>query len=269
VAIACVLVTIMTAWQWGRARIAQAYYNFGVQQGKHLSWLVALREKVDEIRMTIEANLPLARALVQGRRRLVETDRAFVFLCSRPIRDVEEYVPVPMRIFLKKYGVLPAHVTFFHARQITVAEFRGVNRYEVVELGRNLVSVTATYGYMEQPDIRGALRELQARGEIHIPSERWIVEVGEEEIITHEGLAPLTWLRVQLFRLILKLSTPAHKYLGLGYDAGVTKELIPIVFSSAGVSVMLPELEITDAETSTTSHSLPTVASQPPGVVGK
>ena len=28
-------------------------------------------------------------------------------------------------------------------------------------LGRNIVSISMTYGYMEQPDIRGALRELQ------------------------------------------------------------------------------------------------------------
>ena len=107
----------------------------------------------------------MARLLVQGRRRLVETDRAFVFLCSRPIRGLDEYVPVSLRVFLKKYGVLPAHVTLFHVKQLSVAEAeKGRTRFEVIDLGRNIVSVTGTYGYMEQPDIRGALRELQRQG---------------------------------------------------------------------------------------------------------
>ena len=61
--------------------------------GRRSSWLVALRDKVDEIRISIEENLPQARALVQGRRRLVETDRAFVFLCSRPIREPRRVPP--------------------------------------------------------------------------------------------------------------------------------------------------------------------------------
>jgi KUP system potassium uptake protein len=97
---------------------------------------------------------------------------------------------------------------------------------------------------MEQPDIRGALKELRRRGEITIPSERWIIEVGEEEILLDQSLPAFSRLRAGLFRWILRLSTPAHKYLGLGYDAGVSKEIIPIVIASDGVKVKLPELEI-------------------------
>lgn len=253
VGIATWLVTIMLTWQWGRGALARAFFAFGVQGGKKVSWLVALRDKVDEIRISIEENLPQARALIQGRRRLVESDRAFVFLCSRPMRDLNEYLPVSLRIFLKKFGVLPAHVTLFHVNQVSVAETEDDRRVEVVNLGRNIVSISVTYGYMEQPDIRGALRELQAKGEIDIASERWIIVVGEEEIIISDDLTFLNRLRVSLFRFILHLSTPAHKFFGLGYDAGVTKELIPVVFSREGVKVTLPELEI--AETATDAKS--------------
>ncbi len=245
-AIAAVLVTIMITWQWGRSRVAGAYYAYGVREGKKMSWLVALRDMLDEVQLSIEENLPLAKLLSQGKRRLVETDRAVVFLCSRQVRNEDDPVPVPLRIFLKKYGVLPAHVTLFHVHQISVAEADHARRYEVIDIGHNLVSVLARYGYMEQPDIRGALRELQRRGEINIPSERWIIEVGEEEIIIGEGLPVLTWLRLELFRLVLRLSTPAHKFFGLDYDAGVSKELIPIVFSKEGARITLPELEISE-----------------------
>jgi len=248
VGIAAVLVTMMLTWQWGRGALAGAFFAFGVEAGKKVSWLVALRDKVDEIRISIEENLPQARALVQGRRRLVESDRAFVFLCSRPMRSLDEYLPVSLRIFLKKFGVLPAHITLLHVNQVSVAETEHDRRIEVINLGRNIVSISMTYGYMEQPDIRGALRELQAQGQIDIPSERWIIVVGEEEIIISDDLRFLRWIRVAMFRFVLHLSTPAHKFFGLHYDAGVSKEIIPVVFSRDGVKVALPELEIVETE---------------------
>ena len=64
------------------------------------------------------------------------------------------------------------------------------------------------------------------------------------------------WSRVRLalFRLVLRLSTPAHKFFGLDYDAGVSKEIIPVVFSRAGVTVALPELEIVQPEREVGTH---------------
>lgn len=246
VAVATALVVVMLTWQWGRSQLGQAFYGFGVKEGKRIGWVVALRDMLDEIQLTLEQNLPLAKQLVQGRRRLVESDRAFVFLTSRMVRGLDDYVPVTLRVFLKKYGVLPAHVTFFHVNQIPVAEAKLANRYEVADLGVDLVSVSATYGYLEQPDVRGALRELQRQGLVRIASDRWVIEVGEEEILVGDDLGPWTRLRVTLFRLILRLSTPAHKFFGLGYDAGVSKELIPVVFGRDGVRVALPELEVSE-----------------------
>lgn len=249
VAVAAFLVTIMVTWQWGRSQLAKAFFDFGVREGKKIDWLVQLRDMLDDVQLAIEENLPAARLLVQGRRRLVESDRAAVFLCSRAIRTPEDFVPVTLRIFLKKYGVLPAHVTLFHVNQISVAEYDEARRYEVVNLGHDIDSVSATYGYMEQPDIRGALRELQRRGKIQIAPERWIIEVGEEEIIVAPDLPLFQRLRVELFRWALRLSTPAHKYFGLVYDAGISKELIPVVFGKNGAKVRLPELEIIEAGT--------------------
>lgn len=246
VAVAAVLVVIMITWQWGRSQFAKAFYDFGVRDGKKIEWLVALRDMVDEIQLSIENNLPYARSLIQGRRRLVESDRAVVFLCSRPIRSLDDYVPVTLRIFLKKYGVLPSHVTLLHVNQISVAEADRSQRYEVVQLGNDIDSVLVTYGYMEQPDIRGALRDLQQQGKLTIAAERWIVEVGEEEIILDRSLSFWQMLRVDLFKWTLRLSTPAHKYFGLSYDAAISKELIPVVFTNREVKVALPELEIVE-----------------------
>jgi KUP system potassium uptake protein len=244
VLIAMGLILVMLTWQWGRKSLASAFYDFGVREGKRVEWLVSLRDMLDELEITLKENLPAARSLIQGRRRLVESDRAAVFLCSRPIDSTDDYVPVVMRIFLKKYGVLPSQVVLMHINQTTLARYPTSDRYRVVKLGNDIHSLVASYGYMEQPDIRKALKDIQAAGLLPIAAERWIIEVGEEDIIASSDLGPIQRFRVWLFSWILRLSTPAHKYLGLVYDAAVSKEVIPVVFSRKATRITLPELEL-------------------------
>lgn len=244
VIVASCLVAMMLIWQWGRKSLATAFYDFGVREGKKVEWLVSLRDMLDELEITLQENLPAARSLIQGRRRLVESDRAAVFLCSRPIRSVDDYVPVVLRIFLKKYGVLPSQVVLMHVNQESVATIPSSQRYSVTKLGNDIHSVLINYGYMEQPDIRKDLKELQKLGMLPIAAERWIIEVGEEDIIADQDLPFVKRLGVIAFSWILKLSTPAHKYLGLVYDAAVSKEVVPVVFTRKGVKIALPELEL-------------------------
>jgi KUP system potassium uptake protein len=248
VLVASLLVTIMLVWQWGRKSLASAFYEFGVREGKRIDWLVALREMLDDLEITLQENLPAARSLIQGRRRLVESDRAAVFLCSRPIRSTEDYVPVVLRICLKKYGVLPAQVVLMHVNQSSVATIPADQRYSVIKLGNDIHSVIVNYGYMDQPEIRFDLKELQRLGMLPIAAERWIIEVGEEEIIADQNLPFLKRLGVITFSWILRLTTPAHKYLGLVYDAAVSKEVIPVIFSRDKIRVALPELELIQPE---------------------
>jgi KUP system potassium uptake protein len=228
VLVALVLTSIMLTWQWGRTQLSAAFYRFGVREGKKIDWLIALRDM------------------------LVESDRAAVFLCSRPIKSAEDYVPVVLRVFLKKYGVLPSYVVFLHVRQTSQPYAKLQSRYEVIHIGHDIDSVIATYGYLEQPSVREALRDLQKAKAIRIEAERWIVEVGEEDVITGQGLNILQHLRIWLFRWILRISTPAHKYLGLVYDAAISKEIIPVVFTSDDARVRLPELEIDSPDSSST-----------------
>lgn len=104
--------------------------------------------------------------------------------------------------------------------------------------------ITVNCGYMEQPDVRNDLKELQRRGMLQVSADRWMIEVGEEDIIASADLPLLTRLRVIAFSWILRLSTPAHKYLELVYDAAVSKEVIPVMFSRHDIRVSLPELEL-------------------------
>jgi KUP system potassium uptake protein len=239
VLVAVVLFTCMLTWEWGRAQLAAAFSQYN---GKTIQWLTDLRDMLNESKQAIAEELYMAARLVQGPRELVEINRAVVFLCSRPIRDLTDKVPVVLRVFLKKTGALPRHLTLLHIHQIEEPEVHG-DRYEVIELRPGIVSVIVKYGYAEQPDIRKALHELQQQGRIRIPSERWIIESGEEEILMGESLSFWDRLRLGLFRTILRLSTPAYRYFGLGSDAGVSKSVLPVLFEKDGPHLQLPELE--------------------------
>jgi KUP system potassium uptake protein len=249
------LTTIMLTWQWGRTQIGSAYYRFGVRDGKKLAWLVALRGIVDDLEIALQENLPLARQLVQGSRRLVESDRAAVFLCSQPIRTTEDNVPVVLRVFLKKYGVLPSHVVFLHIQQLSQPYADLNSRYEVISLGHDIDAIVATYGYLERPNARRALRDFQDTHSIKIAAERWIIEVGEEDVIADHDLDLVHRSRLWLFRWILRIATPAHKYLGVVYDAAISKEIVPVVFTRYGAKVALPELEVEYAPQSPSESS--------------
>lgn len=244
VIVAGFLLLIMLTWQWGRKRLGQAFYQFAVGEGKKIEWLVSLREMLDDMEIALQQNLPHARLLVQGRHRLVESDRAAVFLCSRPIQSKEDYVPIALRVFLKKYGVLPSHVVLMHVNQIDMPYANPMYRYQVFRLGNDIDAITVTYGYLEQPDVRRALRDLQRQKKIDIAAERWIVEIGEEDIILPRRSSIMHRLRTGLFRWILRVSSPAHKYLGLVYDAAISKEIIPVIFDETSARVTLPELEV-------------------------
>jgi KUP system potassium uptake protein len=244
IVIATALVALMVVWQWGRHLLGRAFYDFGVREGKRIEWLISLRELLDDLEMTVRENLPAARQIIAGRRRLVESDRAAVFLCSRPIMSSEDYVPVVLRVFLKKYGVLPTQVVLMHVNQLSISHVRSVDRYTVEKLGNDIHSVVVRYGYMQQPDIRKALKELQGMGVLPVAAERWIIEVGEEDIIIEKDVRPLKRLALIVFTWMLRLSTPAHKYMGVVYDAAVSKEVVPVVISQNDAKVALPELEL-------------------------
>jgi hypothetical protein len=59
--------------------------------------------------------------------------------------------------------------------------------------------VVVNYGYMEQPDVRKILKDMQRQKLFPVAADRWIMEVGEEDIVVDSSLGLLKRIAVCLF----------------------------------------------------------------------
>ncbi|HOX45025.1 MAG TPA: KUP/HAK/KT family potassium transporter [Myxococcota bacterium] len=225
--IAAGLYLLMRTWQWGRALLAQAYARFP-RMG--LTRLVELKQQL--------IDSPERRVAYAGRT-LAEVDRAIVFLTSRAFPTPDDPCPVGVRIFMKRTGALPKHVTLLHVDQQSRPYVPEEERHTVVQLGGRVVSVHARYGYMEPPDVPALLLELKKRGLIKINQKRWTVQTGEEEILLEADLPTLRRLAMRFFQLILRISTPADRYFGLREYAGRAKTVVPIQVGAQGSRIVI------------------------------
>ena len=233
VAIAAVLVTIMLTWQWGRAAARQGVLRLrrpGREEGRAGSSPSATRStrSGSRSRRTCRWRGPSCRGGAGWSRPTAPSSS------SAPGRSATSTSTSRCRsaIFLKKYGVLPAHVTLFHVNQLTVAEaergtpVRGDRPRPEHRLRRRDLRL---HGAARHP--RGPPRAPGARARSTSPPSAGSSRSGRKRSSSATTSRSCDGCGSSLFRLILRLSTPAHKFFGLGYDAGVSKEIIPVVFS--------------------------------------
>ncbi|HRY97117.1 MAG TPA: KUP/HAK/KT family potassium transporter [Myxococcota bacterium] len=227
--IALALLLLMRTWQWGRATLAQAYARFP-RMG--LTRLIELKQQL--------IDSPARRVAYAGRT-LAEVDRAIVFLTSRAFPTADDPCPVGVRIFMKRTGLLPKHITLLHVDQQSRPHVPEEERHTVVQLGARVVSVHARYGYMEPPDLPALLLELKRRGLIKINQKRWTVQTGEEEILLEADLPCLRRLAMRFFQVLLRISTPADRYFGLREYAGRAKTVVPIQVGAQGARIVIQD----------------------------
>jgi len=231
--IGAALYLLMRSWQWGRGELAQAYARFP-RMG--LARLIEIKQQL--------ASSPERRIAYAGRT-LAEVDRAIVFLISRPFASPDEPCPVGLRIFMKRTGALPKHITLLHVDQQSRPYVPEEERHTVAQLGARVVSVSARYGYMEPPDVPALLLELKRKGLIKINQKRWTVQTGEEEILLEAELPWTRRLGMRFFQLVLRLSSPADRYFGLREYAGRAKTVVPIQVGPEAARIVIFD-DVTD-----------------------
>ncbi len=232
--IAAGLFALMRTWQYGRATVARAYAAFMTIP---LKYYVDLKQRIMD-----SAHLRYQ----YGSRVIAQVERAIVFMSSRPVTGLEDACPVGLRIYLKRNGALPKHVIMLNVMQTSNAFVPDAERFDVINLGANVVAINARWGYMQSPDVPGLLLELKRTGRIKINARHWTVQVGEEEIILDPELSLFKRSVFKYFQIITHFTTPADRYFGMREFAGRAKTVVPILVEPHGAKIIIADEELAE-----------------------
>ncbi|MFA6194346.1 MAG: KUP/HAK/KT family potassium transporter [Patescibacteria group bacterium] len=208
--IAIILFVIMSTWDWGRA----------LSRAAHLSLPGLAVKKFVELQAEYKDTL---------------LNRSVVVMSSRPITSLYDSIPVAMDSFLAKWGLcIPKHIIFMNVVFLNIPRVDRENRYQIIsfqpdaEIG-SIVSIQASYGYMQNPDIRRVLADLKERKKIKIPSDpqKWLVLFAMDRFVSKPRQI---WrrLRIGMYDAMLRYVKPIYSYYGLGSDNKVDIEIINI-----------------------------------------
>jgi KUP system potassium uptake protein len=239
VAMGIVLYTVMTTWRWGRCQVSKAYKVFNT---KTVDWLLQLFEALEAKEDLMRQDSSFADRILLGERQLDRLHRAMIFLVSRPVLSKEDTLPQSLRGFLKQYGALPSRMVLFSLKILDTAQLGNEQRYSVIELRHNVLSVNYRFGYMENPSIPDAIEHLKREGVI--PNLHWMLECGGEDIIIARGINWMQRTRAKLFRWLHIGAIPAHRYFGLEHHVVATTIL------NVEVGGEIPRVDIPDFEIS-------------------
>ncbi|MFO0603588.1 MAG: potassium transporter Kup [Polyangiales bacterium] len=179
VAVAAGVFAVMTTWKRGRASL-----------GRHIiASTLPMELFLDDVRATRPHRVP----------------GAAVFMTSNP----DGAPPVLLHHF-KHNKVLHARVVMLSVQTLHVPEVSRDERVTLRELGEGFWQVTASYGFMQTPDVPEALREARARG-LDVDVEGASFYLGRETLLT-TGRAGMARWRKGLFAFLSRNARPANMF---------------------------------------------------------
>lgn len=223
--IGLVLFYMMLSWQWGKGVVARSFAEF--TKSRNVGWLVDLKERLEKAGGLLD----------DDRGRMVEANRAVVYLTSKPIKDLSTPVPVAARLFIKRSGSIPRCIILLNIAVEKEPYLQGEG-YDVQDLGANVFAVNARFGFMEEVNVRELLAELKERKLIPFTVAKCTIQVAEEDMIIDKGIPWGVAIEAMSYRLFSKLAAPTYKYFGLDADANVSTTLIPLHVTKDKASVV-------------------------------
>ena len=203
-----VLFTVMMTWRWGRKATFAAY------SAKHTMKMSELVTHKRHARTFLERNALL--------------------MVPKPLRSPDDNTPALLQLLWDRYAMLPRNLIFVEVVHRKVPYVHD-ERYQVTVFQRDhdkgsVISVTLSFGFMEEPNVERVLEELASHHQIVLPSDphRWIVHVSIENILPGRHMNFLGRLRMKLFLLLRHVSQPAHYYYGLGDVIQLSAEVVPV-----------------------------------------
>ena len=229
----CFIFGVIATWRWGRRLLRMAYD--GYVENRTIEWFLDLKRRVRAGGGILHDDR--ARAVV-------ESDRAVVFLISRPITGKQSRIPVKLRVYLKRRGVIPKNILLLNIEQERIPYLK--RHYQIIDFGQNVFAVHAVFGFMENPNAARVLRDLYHERVFEEKFRRCTIEVSEDEFIIDPDVHwTKRWLAF-IFRRLIQWSVPRYRYFGLSGEAsaGLAKTVVPVRLSAQGIRVEIPEFPL-------------------------
>lgn len=223
---------IIATWRFGRQMLRTAYDAYVAD--KDIGWLLAMKQRLQD----------QGGILHEDARAMVETDRAVVFLTSRPVVNNESRIPVKLRVHLKRLGAIPKNILFLNIEQQKVPYLK--RHSEIIDFGQNVYAVRAKFGFMEKPDAAAVLHNLYDHHILGEKFRRCTIEVSEDEFFIDRDTPWMRRLIALWYRALSGWSVPAYRYFGLSGPAsvGLSKTVIPVHLSAKGIRIEIPQFSL-------------------------
>jgi KUP system potassium uptake protein len=114
---------------------------------------------------------------------------------------------------LKHYKVLHERTVFLSVSTEEVPHLEDAERLEVTELGHGFYRIAIRYGFMEEPDVPGALARVEVP-DLDLSPGRTSYFLGRETLIPSKERGMMVW-RETLFALMSRNARPATSFFGL------------------------------------------------------
>ncbi|MGA9548603.1 MAG: KUP/HAK/KT family potassium transporter [Rhodomicrobium sp.] len=198
---------IMLTWRWGRRATFAAY------AAKH--------------------TMTMRRLVELHKRESAYMERIGLLMTPKRLSSLNDNAPALLQLLYDRYGILPRHLIFVQVAH-RQAPYIHDSRYGVTVFHKDqhssIIGVTLQFGFMEEPNVEAVLEDMARHREIDLPIDqhRWIVHVSVEHLLPSRNLTPWGRVRLRLFRILRRVSQPAHYFYGLGDNVQLSAEIIPV-----------------------------------------
>jgi KUP system potassium uptake protein len=204
------LFVIITTWKWGRARLKEAYEKRGNLTIQNLL----------EAKKTSEKFFP----------------RSMVILTPKAAHNLTDPAQDLLQMFWERYGMFPKRLILL-TFSLKIAPYIRGDRYRITIFQNDkkgtFISVEASFGFMEAPDMEKVLREIALKRELAIEDnfKDWIIHVGNKRMLVAKESSWFTKLRFKIFKSLVTNSEPSYEYFGLRDDTRLCTDVIGVEIS--------------------------------------
>lgn len=228
---------VMNTWLWGRTLVWNVHTEY--TEHRTLAWIRNLKKRLSESGGYLKDG--------EHSRILVESDRVIVFMVSDIITKNEDKIPVSLRIYMKRTGSLPKYIVLLNINFKKAPYVLSKDRFIVNNFGNNIFAVEGKFGFMEQPDVRQVLRQLNP--DIAPDLEKSVIVVDREQFFIDNNASLLLKIKAKIFRVTLMFGVRAKKYFGLHSRDGLFEVEVPIHIDKHGANIRHPEFDLSYPET--------------------